>query len=250
MRFPAFPTRGSLISLKRVDVGGSANSPWPFHTWSGAAGDFHELDLPSGRGMWVCRPTAPALVLGSAQVAEDVDERAARAAGIDIVRRRTGGGAVWVHPEDTLWVDVTIGRDDSLWQDDVSLSMLWLGRCFVEAMDRLGYGGATLNERSFDPGRWGATVCFAGAAPGEVFRDGAKVVGLSQRRGRRGARFQCLAYRRWRPAEWASVLRDSAARQAAEALEVAEIDVDVEALAGALHEVLGGVNRQKGASSG
>ena len=35
--------------------------------------------------------------------------------------------------------------------------------------------------------------------PGEVERDGRKVVGISQRRTRAGARFQCVAYREWRP---------------------------------------------------
>ena len=53
-------------------------------------------------------------------------------------------------------------------------------------------------------GRWsdrdlGARACFAAVGPGELVLDGRKVLGISQRRTRAGARFQCLAYRRWDP---------------------------------------------------
>ena len=44
---------------------------------------------------------------------------------------------------------------------------------------------------------WSELVCFAGIAPGEVLLDGVKLVGLSQRRTRRGARFQCAVNRRF-----------------------------------------------------
>ncbi len=44
-----------------------------------------------------------------------------------------------------------------------------------------------------------AMVCFAGLGSGEVTIGGAKAVGLSQRRTRTGARFQCTCYRRWHP---------------------------------------------------
>jgi hypothetical protein len=40
-------------------------------------------------------------------------------------------------------------------------------------------------------------VCFAGLGPGEVTRYGAKVVGISQRRTRHAARFQCAVLARW-----------------------------------------------------
>ena len=46
---------------------------------------------------------------------------------------------------------------------------------------------------------WSDHVCFAGIGGGEVIRDGRKVVGISQRRTRAGARFQCALYRHWRP---------------------------------------------------
>jgi lipoate-protein ligase A len=199
------------------------------------------MDLPGERAVWVCRPSAPALVLGSGQSAldVDVDVDAARSAGVEVVRRRSGGGLVWVHPEDTLWLDVTIGRDDPWWSDDVSSSMLWLGESLSDALDAVGFIGATAHRGPFEPGPIGRSVCFAGVAPGEVVRNGAKVVGLSQRRGRWGARFQCLVHRRWRPDSWAGFLRDPALRDAVGALAVTEVATSVDALAGALWGVVG-----------
>ena len=46
---------------------------------------------------------------------------------------------------------------------------------------------------------WSSLVCFAGLGPGEVVLDGRKVVGLSQRRTRLGARMQTVALSEWRP---------------------------------------------------
>ncbi|HEX4903649.1 MAG TPA: hypothetical protein VFV42_12605, partial [Acidimicrobiales bacterium] len=55
-------------------------------------------------------------------------------------------------------------------------------------------------------GPLGGTVCFAGRGPGEVLLGEAKVVGISQRRTRAGARFQCAVPVRWDPAPLAAVL--------------------------------------------
>jgi hypothetical protein len=46
------------------------------------------------------------LVLGSRQSDDIVDLRVARAKGVNIVRRRSGGGAVLVGPDRCLWIDV------------------------------------------------------------------------------------------------------------------------------------------------
>jgi lipoate-protein ligase A len=49
-------------------------------------------------------------------------------------------------------------------------------------------------------------VCFAGLGPGEVTIAGVKVVGMSQRRTRAGALFQCAALLAWDPARLVEVL--------------------------------------------
>jgi hypothetical protein len=48
--------------------------------------------------------------------------------------------------------------------------------------------------------RWSSLVCFAGLGAGEVVSaDGQKVVGISQRRTRHGALFQCGCVLDWAP---------------------------------------------------
>jgi len=141
-------------------------------------------------------PTVPAVVLGSTQA--DVDHEAAAEHGLTVVRRRSGGGAVLVAPDDPLWVDVDLPAGDPLGDDDVGRSFLWLGRAWAAALRAHGFD-ATVHEGRFEPGPWGRAVCFAGRGPGEVFVDGAKAVGIAQRRTRSGARFQCAVPRRWDP---------------------------------------------------
>jgi hypothetical protein len=42
-------------------------------------------------------------------------------------------------------------------------------------------------------------VCFAGIGPGEVVTGDDKLVGISQRRSRAGARYQCAVHTTWSP---------------------------------------------------
>jgi hypothetical protein len=51
-------------------------------------------------------------------------------------------------------------------------------------------------------------VCFAGAGPGEVLVEDAKLVGVAQRRTRSAVRFQTMIHLRWRPGEVASLVVD------------------------------------------
>ncbi len=139
-----------------------------------------------------------ALVVGSTQPITDVDEERAAHAGVDVVRRRSGGGAVWLDPE-SHWVDVTITRDDPRWSNDVGRAFLWLGDRFAAALSELGVEAEVRRGRLVDRGM-GRLVCFAGVGPGEVLVDGRKLVGLSQRRTRDVARFQVVFYDRWDPA--------------------------------------------------
>ena len=71
---------------------------------------------------------------------------------------------------------------------------------------RLGVVGTRLHEGALACGPLGGTVCFAGRGPGEVLVGDAKVVGISQRRTRAGARFQCAVPVRWDPAPLAALL--------------------------------------------
>ncbi len=160
----------------------------------------------TGRVVRLCRPTGPAVVLGSTQPIDDVDRPAATAAGFDVVRRRSGGGAVLVEPGAVAWVDVVVPRLDPLWDDDVSRAFRWLGDAWAAALGGLGVPGAQVHRGGIVSSPCSSKVCFAGLGPGEVTVDGRKVVGMAQRRTRHGALFQCAAPLVWEPLRLLQVL--------------------------------------------
>jgi lipoate-protein ligase A len=119
---------------------------------------------------------------------------------VEIVKRRSGGGLVLLSADSTLWVDVEIPSDHSLWLNDVGASSLWLGQVFVEVLTELGQENLELHRGALMKSPWSSLICFAGKGPGEVFAaDGSKIVGISQRRTRDWARFQCAVSLKWRP---------------------------------------------------
>ena len=155
---------------------------------------------PGVRRIAICRPTGTAVVIGSTQPTEVVDAEAARSAGIDIVRRRSGGGAVLVTPDDPVWVDIWLPTGDPRWSADVTAAFGWLGTAWAAALDRLGLDGVEVQGAG--PGtctRWSSLVCFGGVGAGEVSVRGRKVVGLAQRRNRQGAWFHTACVAHWDP---------------------------------------------------
>jgi lipoate---protein ligase len=146
-----------------------------------------------------CSVTAPALVLGSTQPAVEPGV-------VDVVRRRSGGGAVYVAAEDVVWVDVFLPAGHALWDDDVGRAFWWLGDAWAAALESLGERALSVHRGPLVSTRWSRAVCFAGVGPGEVVRDGRKVVGMAQRRSREGALFQCAAALAWQPELLAALL--------------------------------------------
>ncbi len=161
---------------------------WNVHRARGSAADFHHRDLPAERGVWLFEIERPTVVLGSRQTIVDLP-------GVDVVRRRSGGGAVYLEPGGALWVDVVVPRDDPLWDDDVGRATHWLGAAWAVAID----AEAVVHRGPMVSTEWSDAICFAGLGPGEVTIDGRKAVGISQRRTREWARFQCVTYERWNP---------------------------------------------------
>nr|WP_246319669.1 hypothetical protein [Nocardioides kongjuensis] len=168
---------------------------------TGSIADFHARVIPDDLAdaeVWSFEPSAPALVLGSAQDHTTASAAATAAAGIDVVRRRSGGGAVHVDPARSVWIDVVVPRHHERWSDDVRESVYWLGEAWQRALARLGIA-SELYRGGLEQTPWGRLVCFAALGPGEVLVEGRKLVGISQRRTKAGARFQCIAYDRWDP---------------------------------------------------
>lgn len=164
---------------------------WNVVSTIGSAADLHERPIPTEceRLVWSHRVDHPAIVIGSAQPESHL--RDGTKSAVEVVRRRSGGGAVLVRPGDT-WIDVLIGREDQLWTDDVGRAFHWVGTVWQRAFDSLEIH-ATMHTGPMLGRNAGRVVCFGGVGPGELLdAGGVKLLGLSQRRTRNVARFQCL----------------------------------------------------------
>ena len=168
----------------------------------GSAVDFHARPLPTDPHphIWWFTPNQSALVLGSTQNLSIVDSTECRKRGIEIVKRRSGGGAVLLSSETTVWIDVVLPATHELSVSDIGQAPLWLGKLFQQVLTDLGVTDLTLHETAMEKSDWSTLICFAGRGPGEVFTsNGRKVVGISQRRTREWVRFQIVVSLAWRP---------------------------------------------------
>ena len=176
---------------------------WVAGSPRGTVAELHALDLPvDGRGVHLMDATRPTIVLGSAQAESLVDPAAASAAGWDVTRRRTGGGLVALDPDEVIWIDLMVPLGDPLWHPDVVRAFDWVGRAWADALRDVGLSVEVATATPAADRDLGRVVCFASTGAGEVLLDGRKLVGISQRRTRAGARFQCLVHRRWQPERW------------------------------------------------
>jgi lipoate-protein ligase A len=145
------------------------------------------------------RYRVPAVVLGCSQRPDAAMTAAARAAGLALVERRSGGGAVLAGPW-LLGVSVVLPRDHPLVDPSITESYRWFGEAHAAALRRSGIdcqavaGAAAVAVAR----RWrllpagGATswACFGALSPWEVVTAaGRKLVGLAQVRRQVGALF-------------------------------------------------------------
>lgn len=182
------------------------------------AGDFHArtVPVPASREIWRHEVTAQALVLGSTQDQSDVDVQACRRAGVEVVRRRSGGGAVLLVPGEVTWLDVIVPAAAPGWSDDVHGPMVWLGNGLATAIARAtGIDDLVVHDAAMRSTPWSRLVCFDGLGAGEVLLEGNKLVGISQRRTRDAARLQCCWYSEYDPQRLVALLDPAAGRPAA-----------------------------------
>lgn len=196
---------------------------------------------PLRREVWFYEPTDAAVVLGSTQRLATLDLAEISRRGLGTVRRRSGGGAVVVDATSLSWFDVWLPAEDDLFERDVSRSAYWLGELIIQALRSLGVdaqGPVAVGTTS----QWSPLVCFAALGTGEVMVQGRKVVGISQRRTRAGARFQAMVLHRFDPEATAALfaLAKPERDQLVEALHegVQAVDVDRALLRTALERVL------------
>ncbi len=207
------------------------------------ASEFHARAIPDPAEceIWQHDITSPALVLGSMQDPSVVDAAACGRAGVEVVRRRSGGGAVLLRPGEVSWIDVIVPVGTAGWATDVHAPMVWLGHRLAEVfrglfgfdLDLVVHDGAMVSTA------WSSTICFDGVGAGEVLLDGRKLVGISQRRMRHAARLQCCWYVRYDPNELVELLHPSARPLVTDLAPVATVPKDVsDAVAAALVDQL------------
>lgn len=213
------------------------SNAWGVVERSGRASELHATwpeseRAPGQRLVAVCRVTSTAVVLGSAQSEDVVDSQRARAAGIAVARRRSGGGAVLVAPENPVWIDVWLPAGDPLWAHDVGHAFNWLGESWADALATCGISDVSPHRGGFVAcTRWSSLVCFGGVGSGEVLTgDGRKVVGLSQRRTRLGAWFHTACMLHWDPTTLLGILDLSAPEREAASSALARTVVGVQDL--------------------
>ncbi len=215
---------------------------WRVDRRSGPAGTLHgswpEVDMdPQTPAVAICHPFDEAVVLGSTQPERVVDAELAAMRSMSVVRRRSGGGAVWVAPGAQVWIDLWVPAGHQQWDADVVRSFWWVGEVWAGAVEAAGAEGVTWHRGRGEPGPWAATVCFAGIGAGEVVTaDGRKLVGLSQRRTRAGSWFSGMAYRVWEPDRLVGVLAlDEATRE--------RLEGDLAGVAAGVGDVTGSADR-------
>ncbi len=180
--------------------------PWRVETVAGPAARLLDPPPPRQRTVRFLLPEDRAVVLGSTQPAADIDPARAARAGVTVARRASGGGAVLVGPGQLLWADVMIPTGDPRWTNDVGRAFWWLGEVWVAALSAVGLPGGEVWRGGPVRSPWSRRICFAGLGSGEVMVGKSKVVGLSQRRTRAGAHFQCAVLVGWDPSELLDVM--------------------------------------------
>jgi lipoate---protein ligase len=210
------------------------NTSWKLHTEHVSAGEQHGRDLVSERGVWDVRVTQTALVLGSRQDASLLNVDQCGRNNVEVVRRRSGGGIVFLAPGEHVWLDVVVPRGDVLWSDDVAQASWWLGDVWVQTLHSLGMSDVSVHRESLSSDAWGDLLCFAGVGPGEVVQQGnetpSKVVGISQRRTREYARFQCTIYTKWNPHDVETYVMNTPGNLSEIAHRVATVQADQQAI--------------------
>lgn len=125
----------------------------------------------------------PCLSLGRSQPLTDVDQAACRAAGVDVVRRPTGGGAI-LHT-DELTYSVAVLQSDARAAGGVLESYRRLSEGLLAGLWVLGVDAEQAAGQREGAKRH-APVCFEVPSAYEIVVDGCKLVGSAQWRGRGG----------------------------------------------------------------
>lgn len=123
----------------------------------------------------------PTVSLGYGQPLGDVDREACRRLGVGIVRRPTGGSAIYHDgPERELTYSVAATAEDLGVGPDLLETYHWIGRALLRGLNALGAGAAMVPVVASDGPV--PAFCFARTGRYEIEVGGRKLVGSAQRR--------------------------------------------------------------------
>lgn len=168
---------------------------WEVVRTSGSAASFHQHtpDGPFSPTIWAHEVSGSALILGSTQPATDLNKEEIAALGWEVCRRKSGGGLVVLQPATSIWIDIFIPPSHPAWNDDIGQASWWIGHLWAATLKELdATAQPVVHEGPLLRPEEGRLFCFGGLGPGEVTIDNQKVIGVSQRRTRSGARFQTV----------------------------------------------------------
>lgn len=133
----------------------------------------------------IYRWAAPALSLGAHQVVDDRLERRCRQAGVELVRRPTGGSAVY-HGEDLTYAVVAPYAGMSVLE-----AYRWVAGGLIAGLRSLGVEARVVRHRAPGAGSHGLSgwagssrACFAEAVGADLQAAGLKICGSAQKRSR------------------------------------------------------------------
>ena len=121
----------------------------------------------------------PCLSLGRSQKLADVDMGALQDAGLDLVRRPTGGKAI-LHV-DELTYSVVVAQDDPRVAGGIVGSYRRLSAGLLRGLERLGVTGLMADRRA-ENGSFEGPVCFEVPSDYEITAGGRKLAGSAQMR--------------------------------------------------------------------
>lgn len=168
---------------------------WSVETRNGTAQELHDAPAPdvSNGGLAVVNKISRnALVLGSAQSADLVNPEALDRANVELVKRSTGGGIVYIDAVADLWIDFYLPTSDERTQASLEGSFDWLGQLWLRALGETTLDLSISSSKPSSPTSESGLYCFASPGFGEVCSADHKIVGISQRRTRDYSKFQCL----------------------------------------------------------
>ena len=124
----------------------------------------------------------PTVSLGYGQALNtDIDISACRALGVGLVRRPTGGSAIYHDgPERELTYSVSAATEDLQTASDLLETYRWIGNALLRGLNTLGVGAELVPVAAADGPL--PAFCFARTGRYEIEIGGRKVVGSAQRR--------------------------------------------------------------------